>query len=485
MDLLRTETLADLTENAKKRNEASMSVLNDFTDDFLQAAKEAHTYRTMRHICTPEASHVEIIEAAQTGATSGTKFARDVLLLASNSYLDLCNEPELKQAAAEAVLKWGTGSGGARLTTGNKTPHEELENTLAHFKGEEAAITFATGYMANVGTISALASKQVYKAGSKNAAGVIRADDEQSECIVFSDELNHASIIDGIRLSKAKCYVYKHNDMVDLQRAIGEARAAFTGDVRKLIVTDAVFSMDGDLANLPELQKIAKANNCLLMIDEAHSTGVLGKTGRGLAEHFNDKGIPCDHADVTLGTMSKAIGCEGGFVVGKKSLIEFLKNKARSFIFSTSMSPAMAQAACNNLKFIEQHPERVQQLQKNVMFFCEALEKAGVCTNRFGRLSDLGEARLSDLGEAGLSDLEKSKSVYLEQHSAIVPIVIGDEAAALNASAKLQEMGILIPAIRYPTVAKGQARLRASIMATHTHKDLLLAANAIADVLKN
>ena len=445
-----------------------MSVLNEFTDDFLQAAKEAHTYRTMRHICTPEASHVKIVDSAQT---------REVFLLASNSYLDLCNEPELKQAAAEAVLKWGTGSGGARLTTGNKTPHEELETELAKFKGEEAAITFATGYMANVGTISALASKQIYKAGSKNAAGVIRATDEQSECIVFSDELNHASIIDGIRLSKAKCYVYKHNDMADLQRVIDEAHAAFTGDVRKLIITDAVFSMDGDLANLPELQKIAKANNCLLMIDEAHSTGVLGKTGRGLAEHFNDMGIPCDHADVTLGTMSKAIGCEGGFVVGKKSLIEFLKNKARSFIFSTSMSPAMAQAACNNLKFIEQHPERVQQLQKNVMFFCDALEKAGVCTNRFGRLSDLGEVRLSDL--------ETSKSVYLEQHSAIVPVVIGDEAAALNASAKLQEMGILIPAIRYPTVAKGQARLRASIMATHTHEDLLLAANAIADVLKN
>lgn len=453
MVLLHTEILADLTENAKKRNEASMSVLNDFTDDFLQAAKEAHTYRSMRHICTPEASHVEIIEAAQTatetGATPGTKSARDVLLLASNSYLDLCNEPELKQAAAEAILKWGTGSGGARLTTGNKTPHEDLETELAKFKGEEAAITFATGYMANVGTISALASKQT------------RATDEQNECIVFSDELNHASIIDGIRLSKAKCYVYKHNDMVDLQRAIDEARAVFPSNVRKLIVTDAVFSMDGDLANLPELQKIAKANNCLLMIDEAHSTGVLGKTGRGLAEHFNDMGIPCEHADVTLGTMSKAIGCEGGFVVGKKSLIEFLKNKARSFIFSTSMSPAMAQAACNNLKFIEQHPERVQQLQKNVMFFCDALAKAGAvpCSN--------------------------SKAVTRKSESAIVPIIIGDEATALAASAKLQEMGILIPAIRYPTVAKGQARLRASIMATHTHEDLLLAANAIADVLKN
>lgn len=423
-----------------------MSVLNDFTDEFLQVARDAHTYRTMRHICTPEASHVGIEN-------------RDTLLLASNSYLDLCNEPELKQAAAEAVLKWGTGSGGARLTTGNKTPHEELEIALAHFKGEEAAITFGTGYMANVGTISALASKQVFKAGSRNAAGVIRAADEQSECIVFSDELNHASIIDGIRLSKAKCFVYKHNDMADLQRVIEEARTEQSrknatspaneqfANTRYLIVTDAVFSMDGDLANLPALQKIARDNKCLLMIDEAHSTGVLGKTGRGLAEHFNDMGIPCEHADVTLGTLSKSVGCEGGFVVGSHQLIEFLKNKARSFIFTTAMSPAMAQAAANNLKFIEQHPERVKQLQENVKFFCEALH-------------------------------------IPVSNSAIVPIIIGDEAKALAASAKLQDKGILIPAIRYPTVAKGQARLRASIMATHTQKDLQMAADAIADVLK-
>ncbi len=421
-----------------------MSVLNNFTDDFLQAAKEAHTYRSMRHICTPEASHVEIVESAKT---------RDVLLLASNSYLDLCNEPELKQAAAEAVLKWGTGSGGARLTTGNKTPHEDLETALARFKGEEAAITFATGYMANVGTISALASKQI------RATCV-------SECIVFSDELNHASIIDGIRLSKAKCYVYKHNDMADLQRVIEVARAEHStknesseqfATTRHLIVTDAVFSMDGDLANLPELQKIAKANNCLLMIDEAHSTGVLGKTGRGLAEHFNDKGIPCEHADVTVGTLSKSVGCEGGFVVGSRQLIEFLKNKARSFIFTTAMSPATAQAACNNLKFIEQHPERVQQLQDNVKFFCDALVKAGAVSS--------------------ISQLDTCES-------AIVPIIIGDEAKALAASAALQEQGILIPAIRYPTVAKGQARLRASIMATHSKEELQMAADAISEILK-
>lgn len=398
-----------------------MSILNDFTDDVLQIMQEAHTYRTMRLLESPEASHVRIAN-------------RDTLLLASNSYLDLCNEPELKKAAADAILKWGTGSGGARLTTGNKTPHEELETALASFKGEEAAITFGTGYMANVGVLSALCSKQIRECRGECAV---------SECVVFSDELNHASIIDGIRLSKAKCVVYKHNDMADLQRVIQENRSNFA---RGLIVTDAVFSMDGDLANLPELQKIAMANNCLLMIDEAHATGVIGKTGRGLAEHFNDMGIPCDHADVTIGTLSKAIGCEGGFVVGKQKLIDFLRNKARSFIFTTAMSPAMAQAATNNLRFIEQHPERVQQLQENVKVFCNALNIPA-------------------------------------SPSAIVPIIIGDEAAALRASAELLEKGILIPAIRYPTVAKGQARLRASLMATHTKEELQTAAKAIAEIL--
>lgn len=442
-----------------------MSVLNDFTEEFLQAARDAHTYRTLRQMVTPESCRVEISRTFNPDCDDIRDYNRteEVILLASNSYLDLCNEPSLKKAAANAVLQWGTGSGGARLTTGNKIPHEELESKLARFKGEEAALTFGTGYMANVGTISALCSKQIH------------GDGTTSECIVFSDELNHASIIDGIRLSRAKCYVYKHNDMNDLQSAIDKARteklqknkeqsqkncADQTGDqpatTRYLIVTDAVFSMDGDLANLPELNRIAKEKHCLLMIDEAHATGVIGKTGRGLAEYFKDQGIPCEHADVTVGTLSKAIGCEGGFVVGKQQLIDFLRNKARSFIFTTAMSPAMAQAASNNLKFIEEHPARIQQLQENVKYFCDALRSAGVNI-----------------------DVASSGPVQ----SAIVPIVIGDESAALDASAKLQEKGILIPAIRFPTVAKGQARLRASIMATHTKKDLLFAANAIAEIL--
>ncbi|MBR4784739.1 MAG: 8-amino-7-oxononanoate synthase [Fibrobacter sp.] len=404
------------------------NLIEKFTDAALAQMRESHTYRTMRLMESPEAAHIML--RGENGISS------EQILLASNSYLDLADVPELKQAMADAVLKWGTGSGGARLTTGNKTPHMELEKEIARFKGEEAAITFNTGYMANVGTISALCGKGDY---------------------IFSDELNHASIIDGIRLSRAKCFVYKHNDMADLERVILEAKAAYeqaaisqgktAAEFRGMIVTDAVFSMDGDLANLPELLRIAKAHEVLLMIDEAHATGVLGKTGRGLAEHYD-----CEHADVTVGTLSKAVATEGGFVAGKQKLIDFLRNKSRSFIFTTAMAPAVAAAALNNLKFIEANPERVQQLRGNVDFFCESLRREGLNV--------------------------------ATSPSAIVPIVIGDEAKAMRISATLQEHGILIPAIRYPTVAKGSARLRASLMATHTYEELRLAAKNIAEAIK-
>lgn len=403
-------------------------ILDLFTKDALETARANNTYRSMRLMETPESSCVKI------RMPNGT--SQEQILLASNSYLDLANIDELKQGMAQAVLEWGTGSGGARLTTGNKTPHQELEEFIAKFKGEESAITFNTGYMANVGTISALCGKNDF---------------------VFSDELNHASIIDGIRLSRAKCFVYRHNDMADLERVISAAKSEQDAKqdakqdarpFRGLIVTDAVFSMDGDLANLPELLRIAKENDCLLMIDEAHATGVLGRTGRGLAEHYG-----CAHADVTVGTLSKAVAAEGGFVAGKQQLIDFLRNKARSFIFTTAMAPAVAAAACNNLRYIDAHPERVQNLRDNVKFFCEALQREGV-------------------------NVEQSPS-------AIVPIVIGDEACALEISAALQDTGILIPAIRYPTVAKGQARLRASLMATHTYEQLQTAATTIAQIIND
>ena len=402
-------------------------ILDLFTKDALETARANNTYRSMRLMESPESSCVKI--------RSANGVLQEQILLASNSYLDLANIPELKQAMANAVLEWGTGSGGARLTTGNKAPHQELEETIAKFKDTESAITFNTGYMANVGTISALCGKGDY---------------------IFSDALNHASIIDGIRLSRANCKVYRHNDIADLERVIKEAKAehatqsAASSDTRPfrgLIVTDAVFSMDGDLADLPELLRVAHEQDALLMIDEAHATGVVGKTGRGLAEHYG-----CAHADVTVGTLSKAVAAEGGFVAGSKKLTEFLKNKARSFIFTTAMAPAVAAAANANLKYINAHPERVQKLQDNVKYFCDTLRSAGF--------------------------------QIPPTASAIVPIIIGDEARALEISAALQKRGILIPAIRYPTVARGQARLRASLMATHTQEQLQTAAAAIAQAVK-
>lgn len=402
-------------------------ILDLFTKDALETAQANNTYRSMRLMESPESSCVKI--------RSANGVLQEQILLASNSYLDLANIPELKQEMANAVLEWGTGSGGARLTTGNKAPHQELEETIAKFKDTESAITFNTGYMANVGTISALCGKGDY---------------------IFSDTLNHASIIDGIRLSRANCKVYRHNDIADLERVIKEAKAehatqsAASNDTRPfrgLIVTDAVFSMDGDLADLPELLRVAHEQDALLMIDEAHATGVVGKTGRGLAEHYG-----CAHADVTVGTLSKAVAAEGGFVAGSKKLTEFLKNKARSFIFTTAMAPAVAAAANANLKYIDAHPERVQKLQDNVKYFCDTLRSAGF--------------------------------QIPPTASAIVPIIIGDEARALEISAALQKRGILIPAIRYPTVARGQARLRASLMATHTQEQLQTAAAAIAQAVK-
>ncbi len=404
-----------------------MSIWDDWTRDALQKMQEAHIYRNLRRMETPESSHVKVLDADGN--------SRELLQLASNSYLDLADVLELKESMAKAVIKWGTGSGGARLTTGNKAPHEELEAEIAKFKGEESALLFDTGYMANVGTISALCGK---------------------EDIVFSDELNHASIIDGIRLSQAKCYVYRHGDLEHLEsfiqhaenssgRPLGE-RLAGKPPVRGLIVTDAVFSMDGDLAKLPDLLRISEKHHLLLMVDEAHATGVVGRTGRGLAEHFD-----CARADVTVGTLSKAVAAEGGFVVGSKQLTEFLKNKARSFIFSTSLSPAIAQGAANAIRFIEKHPERVQRLRDNVQFFCKALRQAGL-------------------------DIPSTEC-------AIVPIPVGDEAKALDVAKSLWDAGLLIPAIRYPTVPKGKARLRASLMASHTFDELDFAAKSIAKAL--
>lgn len=378
-----------------------------FAEELAQL-KEKSLYRKMRILASAQSKYVNI-------------GGKQILMLASNSYLDLADDARVKKAAADAALLWGAGSGGSRLTTGNILLHEALENKLAQFKGTEAALLFNTGYMANVGIISALCD---------------------SESVIFSDEYNHASIIDGARLSKARIIVYKHNDMQDL-----EAKLNSTNYRKGIIVSDAVFSMDGDIVNLPKLVELGTKYHLLTMIDEAHATGVIGATGHGAVEYFGGEYVP----DIIMGTLSKSLGAEGGFACADKTIIEYLKNKARSFIFATSQAPAAVGAALKALEILEQEPQRTQKLQHNAAYFLDCLHKEGVAA---------------------------------ESPTAIIPIIIGDEAAALKAADELLADGCLVSAIRYPTVAKGTARLRVALMSSHTEEELARVAKLIAAAIK-
>ena len=374
----------------------------------LAAKKARHLCREMHEIDSAQAAHVTV-EGAEK------------LLLASNNYLGLVDHPRLKRAAQEAVERYGCGSGGSRLTTGTLPLHTKLEEELAAFKGTESALLFDTGYMANVGILSAL--------GQKGA-------------VFFSDELNHASIIDGCRLSRAKTVIYRHSDMQDL-----EEKLAAHADCSGVIVSDAVFSMDGDIADLPRILELARKYHVWSMVDEAHSTGVIGKTGRGICEHFHLREKP----DVLMGTLSKALASEGGYVCGSRLLIDYLKNTARSFIFSTSQSPANLAAASAALQLLQEEPERCARLQENVRVFCAALAEHGI------------EAR---------------------SETAIVPLIVGEESLALKIAKELERQGILVSAIRYPTVAKGADRLRVALAATHTEEELKSAAARIASCMR-
>ena len=379
-----------------------------FMEQELERLKSADLYRKTRAFQSPQSRRVKLD-------------GRELLMLSSNSYLDLCHHPEIISFARKTAEEYGTGTGGARLTTGTSDLSEKLEQALADFKHSEAALVFNTGYMANVGTISAVCNK---------------------DWVIFSDQLNHASIIDGCRLSKAKIVVYRHNDMEDLERKIRETRPE-----KGLIVSDGVFSMDGDIVDLPRLTALADRYGLLSMIDEAHATGVIGKTGRGTAEYYNmEKG-----ADITLGTLSKAVGSEGGFVCGERVLIEFLKNTARSFIFSTAISPVTVASSLRAVQLMTEDCFRTEQLRENVRFFCEALTKNGI------------DAR---------------------SETAIIPLVIGGEKQAVAAAERLFDQGYFVSAIRYPTVEKGAARLRITLMATHTKEELADAAKAIAQAVR-
>ena len=364
-----------------------------------------------------EALGAELREVAEQGLLRVCRErSAEMLSFASNDYQNLAGDPRLKAAACEAIQRSGAGAGASRLVTGTLPEHVRLERHLASFKGTEDAVVWATGYMANVGTISALVGK-----GDA----------------VFSDALNHASIIDGCRLSRADVFVYRHADMDDLAHQLDAAGPRR----RKLVVSDAVFSMDGDLLDLPAFLAACRQAGAVSMIDEAHATGVVGATGRGLTEHYGCK------PDIILGTLSKALGSEGGFVCASRTVCDYLRNRSRAFIFSTAPDPGAMAAAYAALSVLEAEPWRAPELRAKVAHFVAALNAAGVeCSTQ----------------------------------SAIVPILIGDERMACEVSAALEREGVLVPAIRYPTVARGAARLRAAVDAGKSDADLERAAALIA-----
>ena len=335
----------------------------------------------------------------------------DYVCFCSNNYLGLAHHPALIEAAKAAADAYGTGSGASRLVSGTMTIHRELEDAVAGFKGVEAAIVFPTGYMANAGTIPALA-------GTGDT--------------IFCDRLNHASLFDGCRLSGATLRVYPHKDAAKLDDLLAREREG-----RALVVTDTVFSMDGDLAPLPELVDVCERRGATLMIDEAHATGVLGANGRGAAEHF---GIEPGRIPVVMGTLSKAAGSLGGYVAGGRDLIGLLLNKARSFIYTTALPPSVCAASVTGLRIIEQEPERREALWARAKQLQDGLRSLGL---RIG-----------------------------PTETPITPVIVGESAAAVELSKKLFERRILAPAIRPPTVPDGAARIRLTPMATHTPEDI-------------
>ena len=342
---------------------------------------------------------------------------RELVNFGSNDYLGLAGDSRLEAAAIEAIREAGWGGGASPLITGYTTWHEKLERRLAEFLGTEAAVVFSSGYAANVGAISA----------------VVGPDD-----IVLSDELNHASIIDGCRHSWASVHIYRHCDAGHLKSFLESANL----HGRLLIVTDTVFSMDGDIAPLVEIAELAQRFGAMLLIDEAHATGVFGSRGRGLAEHL---GVERE-VDVHVGTLSKALGCAGGFVAGSRRLCEWLVNRARSYVYSTAHPAANCAAALVALDVVRDEPHRRQQV----------LALAGRLRTRLGELS-----------------LNTGSS-----SSQIVPVILGDSARAMELAATLRERGFFVPGIRPPTVPMGQAMLRISVTAAHTEKmiDELVAA---------
>ena len=351
---------------------------------------------------------------------------KEVINLASNNYLGLTAHKALRKAAVEATKTLGAGAGAVRTIAGTMQVHMQLEEQIAKFKNVEACVVFQSGFTANAGTVSAVLGK---------------------EDLIVSDELNHASIIDGARLSRAAIKVFKHKDVEDCERILQE-HADFPG--KKLIITDGVFSMDGDIAPLPELCDLAEKYNGIMMVDDAHASGVLGRGGRGTIDHLNCHG----RVHIQVGTLSKAIGVMGGYVCGSRDFIDFLYLRARPFLFSTSHTPATAAACMAAFSLLDSPPgeKLVKKLWANTKLFKRELKKRGF--------------------------------QFKGSETPIVPIHVGDAAKAFEFSQKLFDAGVFAPAVGYPTVAEGKARLRAMVSAGHKKEQLLKAADILAEVAK-
>jgi 8-amino-7-oxononanoate synthase len=342
---------------------------------------------------------------------------RSVLLLCSNNYLGLADHPQVREAAAEAALRWGAGAGASRLISGNMEPHRQLESALARFKGYESALLFGSGYLANTGTIAALAGKGE---------------------VVFSDELNHASIIDGCRLSGAETFVYRHGDLDHLAWGLAQA-----GERAALVVSDGVFSMDGDVAPLPGLLELAHRHGARLMVDEAHATGAVGPGGRGSVAAAGLSG----EVDVVVGTLGKALGSYGAYVCADAEIVDYLVNRARPFVFSTAPPPPAVGAAAMALELLLAEPELVERLQSNA-----ATLRAG-------------------LGAEGLA-IDRSAAQ-------IVPLEVGDAERTMELCELILECGVFAQGIRPPTVPEGSSRLRFTVMASHAPDELERAAKLV------
>jgi glycine C-acetyltransferase len=338
---------------------------------------------------------------------------RAVINLASNNYLGLCNDPRLREAATEAIRRYGVGSGAVRTIAGTMRIHMELEEKIAAFKGVEACVVFQSGFTANAGTVSSILGKEDF---------------------ILSDELNHASIIDGARLSKAKIKVFRHKDVAHAEELLQEVQ---NEPGKKLVITDGVFSMDGDIGPVDQLAALCEKYGAIMMVDDAHASGVLGRNGRGSVDHFHCT----DKVDVQVGTLSKAIGSLGGYVCGSRDLIEFLYHRARPFLFSTGHPPSVSASCIAAFDILQNEPERIERLWANTHYFQEQLQSTGF-----------------DIGGVTTPKSE----------TPITPILVGDGRKTMDFSRALFEQGLMATGIAFPTVPEGKARVRCIMTSEHT-----------------